>query len=127
MLIPRLIMLDMAAQRIPGGEVLLEEGTSGTTAFVLEDGEVAIDIKGQEITTVSDHWAIFGEMSVLLDRPRGATVTTVRDSTFYVIEDLAAFLEEHPGMTLQLLKLLAERIDHMNILATDKERWWHII
>ena len=127
MLIPHLIMQDMTVQKIPAGEVLLQEGTSGTTAFVLEAGEVTVDIKGQEITTVSDRGAIFGEMSVLLDRPRGATVTTVRDSRFYVIEDFAAFLEEHPDMTMQLLKLMAERIDHMNILTTDMERWWHVI
>lgn len=79
MLIPHLVLTDVPIRKVPAGEQLIGEGSHGTSAFVLQEGEVRIDIGGKQIIFISDRGAIFGEMAILLNRPRGATVTAVQD------------------------------------------------
>ena len=126
MLIPQLVLMDIPVREFTAGEMLIEEGDPGTSVFVLEDGEVSVVIDGNPITTVDRKGAIFGEMSALLGRSRSATVTTTTESSFYVIEDLMTFLRQHPEMSLFLLKLLAQRVDGMNMQITEKKRWWQV-
>jgi CRP-like cAMP-binding protein len=80
---------------------------------------------GKEIVSVSEHGAIFGEMSTLLDRTRGASVITTKDSSFYVIEDLETALRENADLTYQLLRLMAQRIDEMDTVVVNRRKWWH--
>jgi len=125
MLIPQLILMNMDVRKFPSGATVLKEGEPGTSAFVLEEGEVVISVDGSEITSVSERGAILGEMSTLLGRNRGATVTTTRDSTFYVIDDLLDFLGKSSELSIQLLKLMARRIDEMDTVVINKRKWWH--
>lgn len=126
MLIPHLVLMDVPIRKVKEGETVLREGTSGTSAYVLEDGEVVVEMGEKEITTVSDRGSIFGEMAVLLGRNRGATVTATKESGFYYIEDLPALLKKDSELSIVLLKLLAERIDDMNNLLTENRKWWQI-
>jgi len=125
MLIPELILMDMKVKKFAAGETVLKEGEPGKSAYVLEEGEVVISVDSKEITSVSERGEILGEMSTLLGRKRGATVTTTKDSTFYVIDDLFDFLGKSHKMCIQLLKLMAERIDDMDTVVIEKRRWWH--
>jgi CRP/FNR family transcriptional regulator len=126
MLIPHLMLMDVPVRTVPAGGVLLQEGTSGTNVFVLREGEVRVTVGEKEITYISERGAVLGEMAVLLGRPRGATVTAVSESSFFVIEDLRSFLRQDPELSWFLLQLLAQRIDEMNTLLTERHRWWHI-
>lgn len=113
-------------RKVPAGDKLIEEGTSGTSAYVLDDGQVLIEICGHEIASISAPGAIFGEMAALLGRPRSATVTAMRDSAFLVIDDLQGLLRKDHEFSLILLRLLAQRIDATNTLAIDKKKWWQV-
>jgi len=126
MLIPHMILMDMPVKDVPAGTVLLKEGETGTEAYILREGEVVVEMGGSEITSVSERGTIFGEMSSILGRKRGASVTTTMDSSFFVIDDLMGLLGNNPKLTLQLLKLMTERVDEMNFLVTDKKEWWSI-
>ena len=126
MLIPQLVLMEIPLKEFPAGETLIEEGDPGTSVFVLERGEVLIEIDETEIVKVSAKGAIFGEMSALLGRSRSATVKTTTESAFYVIDDMMTFLRQYPEMSLFLLKLLAERVDGMNMRITEKKRWWQM-
>ena len=50
-------------------------------------------------------------MSLLLDTVHSATVRAVTDIEVYVIEDALAVLEANPGWTLQIARLLAQRVN----------------
>ena len=54
---------------------------------------------------------IFGEMSVLLERPHSATVRAMTDVQLYVINDALTVLEAHPSWLLQIARLLAQRVN----------------
>jgi len=96
----------------PAGSVLLEQGTETGKLIVLKDGELEVTRDGKFISSTRSPGAIFGEMSLLLEKPHTATVSAVTDVECYVIEDALKVLETHPSWTLQIARLLAQRVNN---------------
>jgi CRP-like cAMP-binding protein len=95
----------------PAGSVLLEQGTQTGKLIVLKDGELEVTRDGKFISSTRSPGAIFGEMSLLLEKPHTATVAAVSDVECYVIEDALKVLATHPSWTLQIARLLAQRVN----------------
>ena len=96
----------------PAGSVVLEQGTQTGKLIVLKDGELEVTRDGRFISSTRSPGAIFGEMSLLLEKPHTATVSAVTDVECYVIEDALKVLEKHPSWTLQIARLLAQRVNN---------------
>jgi CRP/FNR family transcriptional regulator, cyclic AMP receptor protein len=94
------------------GSVLLEQGTQTGKLIVLKDGELEVVRDGTFISSTRSPGAIFGEMSLLLEKPHTATVQAVTDVECYVIDDALHVLETHPSWTLQIARLLAQRVNN---------------
>jgi CRP-like cAMP-binding protein len=62
------------------GRVVVPEGESGYTFFVLEQGEVAVDQDGTEMARLGPG-DFFGEMAILGRGKRVATVTATTETT----------------------------------------------
>lgn len=56
------------------GDVIVEEGTMGTSFYIIKSGEVTITKGEKRLRTCSKH-DYFGERALLYDEPRSATVT----------------------------------------------------
>jgi CRP-like cAMP-binding protein len=95
----------------PAGHVLVPQGGKLGRLFVLRQGEVEIERDGTYINSIATPGAIFGEMSLLLDMPHSATVRAVTDIEVFVISDALRVLEAHPTWTLQIARLLAQRVN----------------
>ena len=95
----------------PAGHVLIPQGDKLGKLFVLRDGEVEIERDGAFINSTGQPGSIFGEMSLLLDMPHSATVRAVTDIQVFVIEDELRVLEANPTWTLQIARLLAQRVN----------------
>ncbi len=71
------------------GELILEEGTSGNEAYIIHSGKVeifrTIEEKKVVLATVGED-QIFGEMSMIDDRPRSASVIALMNTEVTVIE-----------------------------------------
>jgi Cyclic nucleotide-binding domain len=101
------------------GEALLREGDLGDSMVILTEGTVRvvhISREGEErfIRTyeAGDH---IGELAVLRDRPRAATVIAEAGGVRGLIlggEGLRAILRERPEAAMAMLATLAERITH---------------
>ena len=98
------------------GEVIVREGEVSDELFVLLDGTVRVeraepDGSSRELRTYGpgDH---FGELAVLLERPRVATVVALDDIRTLVIggDALTSILRERPDAAMAMLATLAERI-----------------
>lgn len=61
-------------RRFERGEAVLEEGNYEKTFFMLLRGQVRVVRGGRELAVLSEHGAVFGEMSLVLGRGRTATV-----------------------------------------------------
>ena len=64
------------------GDVIIEKGSDGTYAYIIESGKVEVsDLVNNEkaILAILGEKQIFGEMGLVEDKPRSATVTAIED------------------------------------------------
>lgn len=96
---------------IRAGETLIAEGTRGREFFVLVEGTVKITRGGRKLNEQSGG-SFFGEIALISDVPRTATVTAVTDLRVLVITDRAfrALMQEVPSIALKVLAALGERL-----------------
>lgn len=90
---------------------VVKEGAEGDEFFIVADGEVHIDRDGSRVATLQTG-AYFGELSLLDDRPRSATVTTVGPATLLAIDrtTFRTALTTSSDLALALLAHLAELV-----------------
>lgn len=109
----------------PAGHQLIKQGGRSGSLFVLKSGEMEVLRDGTFLSSVNRPGAIFGEMSVLLEQPHSATVRAVTDVEVYVIADALKVLETYPAWTLQIAKLLAQRVNATTALLMESQREAH--
>jgi HEAT repeat protein/ATP/ADP translocase len=101
----------------PAGEALVREGEIGSELFVIVEGTVEV-VRGEPDGTTrrirgydaGDH---IGELAVLRDRPRAASVIAEGHGVRALMidgENLKAILRERPEAAMAMLATLAERI-----------------
>jgi CRP-like cAMP-binding protein len=98
-------------QELPAGAVLTRAGDPGDEFFLIVDGSARVDVPGGK----SGHLApgdFFGEMSLLDDGPRSATVTAETAIRVLRIKrrHFATLLREAPALTLKICATLARRV-----------------
>jgi CRP-like cAMP-binding protein len=68
-------------RNVEAGRVVVPKGESGYTFFVIEQGEVVVDQDGRDLAHLGPG-DFFGEMAILGQGTRVATVTASTDATF---------------------------------------------
>jgi CRP/FNR family transcriptional regulator, cyclic AMP receptor protein len=107
------------------GHVVFREGDDGDRLFVILDGKVKISraaADGREnLLAVLGAAEMFGELSLFDPGPRTASATTVTASTLASLDhdDLRPLLIERPGVAVQLLQALAQRLRRTNEAMAD--------
>jgi CRP/FNR family cyclic AMP-dependent transcriptional regulator len=104
---------------VAAGDVLIEAGAELSQMFVLVSGAVTIESDGAAFARIDTPGAIFGEMSVVLERPASATVRAMTDIDVRVIGDPDTFLRERPEATLVILRTTASRLDGLTRYLVD--------
>lgn len=104
---------------IPAGEVLITEGVRPSSLMVLASGAVIVEHDGVAFARIDKPGSVFGEMSVVLDRPATATVRAVEPVRVHVIEDALGFLTAEPGAALAVLRMTASRLDGLTHYLVD--------
>ena len=100
---------------VPAGKVLTRQGDTGREFFVLMDGEVDVVRDGELLATRSSGDFI-GEISILEDMPRTATVTAKTPVRLFVLtaQSFRSFVEEAPEVENKVLRTLARRLAAMS-------------
>jgi CRP-like cAMP-binding protein len=96
---------------VPQGKVLTRQGERGREFFVLLDGEAEVRRDGRKLAT-RRAGEFFGEIALVSDRPRVATVTATTPVHALVIRDVEfrALINRTPQIALKVLAALAERL-----------------
>ena len=101
--------------RFGAGEVVVREGDTTSSMFLIADGRVAISVHGEgsasQKVAVLETGAAFGEISLLTGEPRLATARAVIESTLIQIdkETLAPLLVANPSLVEKLDRIIQER------------------
>ena len=93
------------------GRVLIEEGRRGREFIILIEGSVDVRRGGRKVRTLTDG-DFFGEIALVSNAPRTATVTTTSPARILVIVDRAfgGLLQRSPGIQQKVLETLALRL-----------------
>ncbi len=98
------------------GERLFEKGDEGDAAYIVLDGEVDVLIPtgdGETSVAVLGKKEIFGEMAVLCDQPRTTAIGAKTELKVLRLERklIMDMLHEFPDISLELIKVLATRLE----------------
>ena len=93
------------------GSVLTREGDSGREFFVLVDGSAEVRRKGRKINTMKSG-DFFGEIALVSNRPRTATVTATGPARLLVVTDRAfrELMKRVPSIQLKVLAAVVDRL-----------------
>ena len=96
---------------VPPGKVLCKEGQLGREFFVIVDGEVEVTRDGKRVATRTGG-EFFGEIALLEDIPRTATVTAKTPLRFFVLtrKDFRHLVNENRNVERKVLRALARRV-----------------
>jgi CRP-like cAMP-binding protein len=93
------------------GAVVMQEGTAGDDFYLIGEGEAAVTRAGTQVATVGPG-QYFGELSLLDEGPRTATVTASTSMTLIRLgrREFAAVIDSWPGVAHKLLEQMAKRL-----------------
>lgn len=102
---------EFSERRFAAGDKVALEGGSGLMFFVVEDGDLSVDVHGQAVSTIGPGGS-FGEIALIDRRPRTATVTAVSDVKAYGLPVFVfrPFVEARPQVAWKLLEAMADRV-----------------
>ncbi|MEQ1753486.1 MAG: cyclic nucleotide-binding domain-containing protein [Micropepsaceae bacterium] len=117
----KLKLLAFTSERLafPAGAILFREGERGDSAYLILSGQVDVAVNSPNgpvsVASIKEH-NIVGEMALLGDMPRTATISATepvealkikKDQFFQMLRDL-------PQMTLEIMRELAVRLNNAN-------------
>jgi CRP-like cAMP-binding protein len=95
----------------PEGAVVTREGESGVGFFVVVEGSASVSIGGETRATIGPGDS-FGEMALLDEGPRSATIVAATDLRCLALSawEFKPFVEENPSVAWAMLRTLAGRL-----------------
>jgi CRP/FNR family transcriptional regulator, cyclic AMP receptor protein len=95
----------------PKGKTLVREGDQGAEFFVVVEGSATVTRRGRKVATVGPG-SFFGELALLDQGPRAATVTADTDMQLLVLSSgaFSAILYDMPSVSRGILRGMAKRL-----------------
>lgn len=93
------------------GQIVVTQGTPGQAFYLILAGRVEI-LRDQSSLGTFGPGDFFGEMSLLDQAPRSATIRAVEPTTCLMLSswDFKALLENKPSIAVKLLEVLSRRL-----------------
>ena len=119
-------MSDFLGKEYADGEVVVREGESGDSMFVVQGGRVEV-VKGEGPDEtrmgVLERGAVFGEMAIFERERRSATVRALGPARILTV-DRRTFLRrvhEDPTLALNILESLSRRVRRLSTQVRELE------
>ena len=93
------------------GDTIASEGSSGIGFFIIDEGEAAVSVGGDERATLG-HGDYFGEIALIDDGARTATITAKSPLKCYGITswEFRPLVEQNAGLAWKMMQTLAARL-----------------
>jgi CRP-like cAMP-binding protein len=102
---------DLPVRKFAAGTKILSEGGTAAEMFLLKKGRVQIVVRGKTIEEVGAG-GIFGEMALIDQGVRGATVTALDDCEAVPVDErlFVSLVQDAPYFALDVMRTLVTRI-----------------
>lgn len=121
---------DLAAQlnehSYRAGEMIFHYGDEATAMFLVGRGQVNIYLPGEQSRRISlkdlAEGEFFGELSLFDRQPRSASALATTDVVLLELtaETLSAYLGQHPGAAMPILRTMTQRLRETNTLLSSR-------
>lgn len=105
---------------VPAGTRIVRQGEEGTSAYLIQSGKVRVytEQNGKEVElAILDMGQIFGEMALIFDEPRTATVKAVEDCNLIIITRQT--LKQKLGKTDPTVRAIVEMLTRRVITGNN--------
>jgi CRP/FNR family transcriptional regulator len=105
------IASSMRERRFKAGDTVTQEGAGGVGFFVVQDGEAEVNVGGEAKGSVGPG-DYFGEIALINESPRTATLTARTDMLCYGMTpwDFRPLVETNSTIAWKLLTAMAEKM-----------------
>ena len=116
---------DMQTETFPRGTTIFDEGEPGNTLYIIIDGKVKLARHApdgrENLLSVMGPSDMFGELSIFDPGPRTSSAVCVTEVTAASMNSdlLHQWIDDHPGISAQLLRMLARRLRRTNNSLAD--------
>src|SRR5688572_5187975 len=125
----KLKLMAFAAERTQfrKGEEMVHQGDPADAAYIILEGraDVVVDTPGGPLKVAEvKRDAFVGEIGILCDVPRTATVVATEDlTTLKITKDLFfRMVTDFPTISIEVMRVLAQRLEHANeLLAANRK------
>ena len=100
---------------------MIKQGTLGDKMYIVAKGEFEVrvfeegDETGQQVAVMGEKM-VFGDMTLLDDEPRSASVIALQESNLLSLQrgDLERILRRYSSIAFSMMKLLSKRLREAN-------------
>ncbi|NLM17743.1 MAG: cyclic nucleotide-binding domain-containing protein [Candidatus Riflebacteria bacterium] len=131
--LPDKALLDLSAiaieRLVPAKTTVIKEGDNGDALYIVKSGKVNVlkkNSSGVNSLLVSlGNGAVIGDMAIIDEQPRSASIETVVDTVFLIItkNDFRSLLTDRPEISFQILKMTTERLRGTNAHLKELEAY----
>jgi predicted acylesterase/phospholipase RssA/CRP-like cAMP-binding protein len=116
---------------VAAGQMIFRQGDAGDGLYLVVSGRLRVSVAGEGPGDGPDRMlydlgrgAIVGEMALLTDRPRAATVHAVRDSDLLLlrVSSFTSLMERSPALVTGMIRLLVDRLLAVDQLLITERR-----
>ena len=102
------------------GQVIVDMGSTGHDMYVVGEGEAEIQVGGRVVEIVGPG-KFFGEMALIDDSPRSATVVAKTDVKLVPVsrERFMFLVQNTPYFAIEVMQSLVARLRHMDTLLAS--------
>jgi signal transduction histidine kinase len=113
-------------KRYAPGEVIFHEGDKGNSMFLVWSGRMAIvkgNLESPVILAYRIAGEIFGEMALLENQPRSASIIALEDTRLLELNRsrFEQLLSEQPAISRSIMEVLSARLRHMTTVRSTGE------
>ena len=119
------LIADMETVTFPRGTTIFDEGEPGDRLYIIVDGKVKLARHApdgrENLLSVMGPSDMFGELSIFDPGPRTSSAVCVTEVTAATMDStmLKQWIDEHPEISQQLLRVLARRLRRTNASLAD--------
>ena len=108
------LALQLQERLVPAGVVVIREGEAGDRFYAIDSGRVVVTAGGEHVADLLPG-GFFGEIALLKDVPRTATVTAVEDTRLLSLEreEFLAAMTGYSWSRLEADRVAAERLTEL--------------